>query len=206
MALDVGTSGTAAGQDARRGNDAGAPRTGAAASFAHGFGKVMRAIGLVGLAISAVCLLIMLFWTTLSVVGRYTGWFTILGAEQVAAYAMAGMFFFGLSYTFESGGFVAVAPLKRRMPERVLPWLEALHLVIAFAFVAVLAYYTWETVLESKRFETETFGVLEWPLWLPQLVMPIGCAALALQILSLLVDRIVLGRPVPLTDVEEADL
>lgn len=183
-----------------------APASGAAASVTRVIATVMRGAGLVGLALSAVCLLIMLFWTTASVVGRYTGWFNILGAEQVAAYAMAGLFFFGLAYTFQAGGFVAVAPLKRRIPAGALPWLEAMHLVIAFVYVSVLAYYTWTTVLESKDFGVSTFGVIEWPLWIPQLVMPIGATFLALQIVSLLLERIFVGRSAPVAGVTEVDL
>lgn len=170
-------------------------------------GPVVRALALasagirsltnLGMIVSLICLVGMLVFISASVVGRYTGMFALRGSTEVGAYLMAGMFFLGLAYSFRSNAFIVVAPFRKRIPERFVPALETIHLSLALGFAAVLTIFSWSVVLENKDFATSTFGIYDWPLWVIQLPMPIGCTLLLAQLGSLLFERIALGRPAP---------
>jgi TRAP-type C4-dicarboxylate transport system permease small subunit len=171
-------------------------------SVVRGLAAAIHAVALAGLVLSGLCLVFMLLATSLNVIGRYTGWWTILGADEMGAYAMAATFFFGLAYTFRSGAFIAVRPFHKRIPSRFVPTVEVLQLAIALAYTLVLLWYVWKDTKFAYDLDVTTVGVHTWPLWIPQVVMPIGCAVLALQIVSLILERIFLGRPAPSSDLE----
>jgi TRAP-type C4-dicarboxylate transport system permease small subunit len=163
----------------------------------RGFAAGVRALAWAGLVVSGAFLLIMLGYTATSVIGRYTGWWQIIGADEVGAYAMAGMFFFGLAHSFRVGAFIAVAPFRRRIPARALPTVEVAQLLVGLIYVLLILRYAWETWKQNYDFGTTSVGVLAWPTWVPMAVMPLGLAVLALQLVSLILERIFLGRPAP---------
>jgi TRAP-type C4-dicarboxylate transport system permease small subunit len=166
------------------------------AAFATG----VKWIANIGLVLSCACLLVMLVYTAIAVIGRYSEWWQVLGADEVGAYAMAGTFFFGLAYSFRVGAFIAVAPFKKRIPPRVLPFVEVVQLLIALVYTLLILKYAWESWKQNYDFDTTSVGVLAWPNWVPMAVMPTGLAVLALQLVSLILERIFLGRPAPSGD------
>lgn len=168
----------------------------------RGIAALVHALAFAGLVLSVLCLVFMLVATSVAVIGRYTGWWRILGVDETGAYAMAGLFFFGLSYTFRSGAFIAVRPFHKRLPPRLVPVVEVLQLGIALVYVLVLLRYVWNDTRFNYELDVRTVGVHTWPMWIPMAVMPIGCAVLALQIASLILERIFLGRPAPSSDIE----
>jgi TRAP-type C4-dicarboxylate transport system permease small subunit len=161
------------------------------------FGALVSVLALAGLVLAAGCLLVMLVYTTASVLGRYTGWWSLLGADELGAYAMAGVFFFGLAYAFRSGAFIAVSPFRKRIPPRLLPAVEVAQLSISLFYVLVILKYVWDDTYQAWDFNVTSVGVLAWPNWIPMAVMPIGCGVLSLQIFSLILERIFLGTPAP---------
>jgi TRAP-type transport system small permease protein len=171
-------------------------------SIVRAFGALVNMLGIAGLVLAVLCLLLMLSYTTASVIGRYTGWWLLLGADELGAYAMAGVFFFGLAYAFRSGAFIAVAPFRRRIPARALPAVEVAQLTVSLIYTLLLLRYVWDDTHQAWAFGTTSVGVLAWPIWIPMAVMPIGCTVLALQIFSLILERIFLGRPAPSGEIE----
>jgi TRAP-type C4-dicarboxylate transport system permease small subunit len=183
---------------------AGPRGLGSVRTVVRALAALVHGISLVGLVLSAVCLLAMLGYTAASVIGRYTGWWVILGADEIGAYAMAGCFFFGLAYVFKAGAFIAVSPFRKRIPARIVPSLEVAQLSIALVYVLVLLKYAWEDTHLAYQFDVTSVGVLAWRMWIPMATMPLGIGALALQIGSLILERIFLGRPAPTTGGEHA--
>jgi TRAP-type C4-dicarboxylate transport system permease small subunit len=132
-------------------------------------------------------------YTVAGVLARYTGWYRLLGADELAGYGMASVFFFGLGHAFRSGSFVRVSFVRARLSDTPALVLDAASYAIAFAVSLILTYYTWQYVFDSYRFHVMSIGVPQVQLYIPQLCMAIGTSNLALQILELTVVRVFQG-------------
>lgn len=166
--------------------------------------RVIAAVSTAGMALAGAGIAVMLVYVCWYVLGRYFHFWAPPSASQVAGYLMAFCFFLGLAYVFRVGGFILMAPLKRIVPSRAVPWIESVLLLITLGYVGILAWFALDSVLEAIRFGTKTFGVVEIPLWIPQMAMPVGLTVWFLQVLSLLLERIFLGRPAPSGELAEA--
>src|SRR4051812_15705636 len=126
--------------------------------FTFWFQVVADALSLVALWLAGISLLVMLGYTLAGVLGRYTGWFELLGAEEIGAYAMAGLFFFGLAHTFRVGIFINVPFLYRRLGGSARLLVDVFLLSLALCVTVVLAYYFWQYTLDSYRFHVNSIG------------------------------------------------
>ncbi len=145
----------------------------------------------VALVAAGAALLVMLFYVMGSVLGRYTGWWVFLGADEVGGYAMAALFFLGLAHTFRSGAFIRVTIVQQKLSPALRSASENLLYLVALAYAVILDWYFWQMILQSRDFGSTSIGVLAWPIWLPQLSLGIGAGIFALQIFSLLLGRLV---------------
>lgn len=161
------------------------------------FARVVASLSTGAMVLAAGGIAVMLVYVCWYVLGRYFYFWAPPSASQIAGYLMAFCFFMGLAYVFRVGGFILMAPLKRFVPARAVPVLEAVLLVITLVYIGVLAWFALDSVMEAIRFGTRTFGVVEIPLWIPQMAMPAGLFLWFLQVFSLLLERIFLGRPAP---------
>jgi C4-dicarboxylate transporter, DctQ subunit len=176
--------------------DVPAPRGGVARGTAL-VAKVIGWLSNAGAVLSGVAIAVMLVYIGWGALGRYFHFWGPPDAPDVGAYLMAACFFLGLGYVFRSGGFIVMAPLQRFISARSRPWIEALLLLVTAVFIALLAWYASIYVLGSFETGTQTAGTVVFPLWAVQVAMPIGLIIWFLQVVSLLLERLILGRPAP---------
>ena len=106
---------------------------------------------------------------------------------EYGAFFMASAFFLGLGWTLKEGGHVRVGILAEHLPPSTA-WLldigaSAVALVIAGFLTSALFGLTWSSFVDGSR----TFTATATPLMIPQAVITLGAAILALQLLARLI-------------------
>ena len=118
-----------------------------------------------------------------------------------AGYFLATSTFFALAYAFNAGAHIRVTLVLNQMPSRMRYGAEVWSAAIAAGLSAYFAWYAISLMRESLRFGDVSSGLVPIPLWMPQLAMAAGAAALTIAT----VDRAVraLRGDLPLVEGED---
>lgn len=103
--------------------------------------------------------------------------------DEVSGYLLVAVTFLGISVSLKDGGFFRVDFLYRRFPFRVRAHLECVFHVVALIFTSVLDYQLFRLIASSYEREIRSPTLLATPLYLPQLVMPVGVSVMVLLLL-----------------------
>lgn len=161
------------------------------------FLAVTGAIRWVATTLSLISVAALLVYVTASTVGRALDLFTLKGANDIGGYLIVSVFYLGLAVSFRNGAFLRVPVLYERVrgtPRRVL---DVVLYLIALGYVVLLDVYFWREIHHAYEFDITALGILETPLYIPQLALGIGTAALAVQILESTVTTAVGYAPPP---------
>lgn len=132
------------------------------------------------LAWLAIALLAILpFPVAYDAVARYFGYPTIWVFET-SLYAFIAAGFLANAMALGSGSHFRITFLSHLRPA-AKPWLDRFALLVTLVFALVLIYASARFVHYSWSFDIRSNSLLSVPQYLPQLAMPIGGVALALQ-------------------------
>ena len=125
------------------------------------------------------------------------------GADDIVAWLCAASAFLALGHTFRRGELVRVGIVIDHLPPRVRRPVGIGALFIAVAFVAYMAYAVLRFVYESWAFKEVAQGLIEIPIWIPQMSFVLG----ALVLLVAVVDEfiVMVGGGKPAFEVAEED-
>lgn len=138
------------------------------------------------LVVAAISVLVMMFVTGADVLMRY-----VLGApfswafDLLTRYLLIAAFFCAFGYTLRVGGHVAVDYFIPKWPTRIREQLLATAYLLAGVIVLLICWLTAVETVEAWRSDEIISGVIEWPVWLSKIVVPIGLAPLSLRLLLL---------------------
>lgn len=135
------------------------------------------------LFLSGGCLVIMTLLILAQIVARSMN-IIIPSSEDFAGWLLSATVFFGLAYTFNSGGHIRVSILLIRLSKGLRHYFELFNLFVGLLISAFLAYYTIYTVYDSFAYEEVTETYLVVPLGLVQMPMAIGSLFLFIAILD----------------------
>jgi TRAP-type C4-dicarboxylate transport system permease small subunit len=153
--------------------------------------RILDTLYLIGGYIGAAFLITILFLITAQMVARWTG-LTIPGASDYAGYAMAGASFMAFAYALNTGSHIRVT-LGLTALGRWRRWGEVWCLAIGAAVVTYIFYNAWNAVYWSRLLGDVSQGQDATPLWIPQTVMVIGSALLAICLWDNLIRMIFTG-------------
>jgi TRAP-type C4-dicarboxylate transport system permease small subunit len=137
-------------------------------------------------ALGAVCLA-GIAAVMLAQAGMRTAGFLFRGADDIVAWLCAASAFLALAYTFRNGEHVRVSLLLQGLPPGARRHAETLCLVTA---LIVMGYTSWAAcsfVLESWKFGELAQGLIQIPIWIPQLSLVLGAVVLSVSIADELV-------------------
>jgi TRAP-type C4-dicarboxylate transport system permease small subunit len=123
----------------------------------------------------------------LSIVSRLMGW-TVPGLANYAGYCMAASSFLALAYTLRRGGHIRVSILLQHLDGAKRRAAELWCLGVGFFLAGYFAFYSAKMVRVSIQINDISQGPDATPLWIPQLVMALGTAVLAIALLDRLID------------------
>lgn len=99
-------------------------------------------------------------------------------SDEYSGYILVLLTFLSLPLCVVHGSFHRVTFVLARFPARVQTVMLLVFDVLALVFAAVILWESTLLVLNSEQLGTTAPTLLMTPLWLPQLAMPIGAAAL----------------------------
>lgn len=155
------------------------------------------------LILSGGCLVIMTLLILAQIIARAMN-VIIPSSEDFAGWLLSATVFFGLAYTFNSGGHIRVSILLIRLNKNIRRRFEIFNLIIGLLISGFLAFYTFFTVIESFQYEEVTDTYLVVPLGVVQLPMALGSLFLFIAILDSMF--MVLKRRTPDYLASECDL
>ena len=135
------------------------------------------------LALSGACLVIMAGLILAQIAARYMG-VVIPSSEDFAGWLLSATVFFGLAYTFNSGGHIRVTILLTRLGGKKRQLIEKFNLLAAIFISGYLAFYTLYTLYDSYSYDEVTDTYLVMPLYLVQSPMALGSLFLFIAILD----------------------
>ena len=116
------------------------------------------------------------------------------GADDIVAWLCAGSAFLALGYTFRHGELVRVGLLLERLPPRARRQAETACLAAALLFVGYAAYAVLRFVYESWKFNEVAQGLIQIPIWIPQMSLAVGAVILLVAVCDELVAHLRGGR------------
>jgi TRAP-type C4-dicarboxylate transport system permease small subunit len=117
------------------------------------------------------------------------------GADDIVGWLCAASAFLALGHTFRRGELVRVGIVIDQLPPRVRRPVGIGALFIALAFVAYMAYAVLRFVYESWAFKEVAQGLIQIPIWIPQMSFVLGVLVLLVAVLDEFVVMVGGGKP-----------
>lgn len=105
-----------------------------------------------------------------------------MGAAEIASYAVIWSVLFTASIAVKNNAHVRIDILLNIVPQKAGRILDAIGVLFALAFTLYLTYSGWVLVEESRMLGEVSMTSLRTPLWIPQLIMPIGGFLLSVRL------------------------
>ena len=121
--------------------------------------------------------------------------FLLRGADDIVAWLCAACAFLALGHTFRRGELVRVGIVIDHLPPRVRRPVGIGALGIAVAFVAYMAYAGVRFVYESWVFEEVAQGLIQIPIWIPQMSFVLGVLVFLVAVVDEFVVLVRGGNP-----------
>ncbi len=119
----------------------------------------------------------------LSIVSRLVG-FYVPGTDAYAGYAMAGAGFLALAHTLKSNEHIRVTLIIGKLTGGARRGLELWALSVAVLMSGALAWFSWRLVWQSHQFHDISTSADATPLWIPQILMGLGCTVLCIALID----------------------
>jgi TRAP-type C4-dicarboxylate transport system permease small subunit len=146
-------------------------------------------------ALGALFILATLVIEVVNIVGREFG-YSMAGIDAYAGYTLAAGSFLALAAALRHGDHIRVTLLIQRLTGRRRWWVEVFCLSVATFLSGYFAYFAGKLVWGSYVFHDVSQNVDATPLWIPQLSMAIGLAAMFLAFLEELIETVRTGEVV----------
>jgi TRAP-type C4-dicarboxylate transport system permease small subunit len=142
--------------------------------------------------LAALCLIAILMLIVAQMVARWTGEI-FPGAANYAGYSMAAASFFAFANALNRGAHIRVSLVLNAVPKRAKWFLEIWCFGIATAVMWYFTYYAYWFTFWSWKFNEVSQAQDATPMWIPQSVMVIGGAILAISLTDHLMHVIFKG-------------
>ena len=146
-------------------------------------------------ALGALFILATLVIEVVNIVGREIG-YSMAGIDAYAGYTLAAGSFLALAAALRHGDHIRVTLLIQRLTGRQRWWIEVFCLAVATFLSGYFAWFAGKLVWGSYVFHDVSQNVDATPLWIPQLSMAVGLAAMFLAFLEELIETLRTGKVV----------
>lgn len=109
---------------------------------------------------------------------------SMVGSDEIAAYAVLWSVLFTASIAVKNNLHVRIDVIFTLVPPAVGRCIDALGTFLSLLFAAFLTWSGWALVSESLMLGEVTMTMLRLPLWIPQLILPVGGLLLSLRLLQ----------------------
>lgn len=142
-----------------------------------------------GAALAGIFLFLMMALVTVDVLlrefARPTG-----VAVEITGYLLAGVTFMGTAYTLRKGRHVRICVVADRLTERKRQWLYIGALIVGLGFAVWFFWYIGQHVIDLYNLKSVSLTHLRTPLWVVQLMMPIGFGLFGAAVIAEIVKTV----------------
>jgi TRAP-type C4-dicarboxylate transport system permease small subunit len=142
--------------------------------------------------ISAISIFLIMLVMTYEVICRYVLNAPTTWVLEVVSYLLVTSTCMGLAYTLRVQAHIAVDVVRKLFPIPVQQLLYRLSLMVIVAVSLAIIFWGWIDVMASKLLGDVSLTPLAMPLWIPQIVIPVGAFLLLIQTVELLFDKNIL--------------
>jgi len=146
--------------------------------------KQIDRVARVSMEIAVYCLFVMVLLINVEVLGRYFFNFSTLIADEYGAYLFAWCSFLGFAQSFRNGNFLRVDVFIKRLPHPYFKYFHLLACSLGFVFSVTITYEVAKLPYSNYIFGSNSTQPSNTPLFIPQLVLPIGMASMAIVFLN----------------------
>ncbi len=160
-----------------------------------------------GLRLAEIAIFGMVLLIAADVICRNIFRFSLLISDEISGYLLVVMTFCGAGYSLRSGALLRIEFLLFSLPRRARAVVDVIYDLLAMVVTATLLYelgrLTWSTW--ERKMVAAT--LIETPLWIPQLAMPLGCAILLIAFMLDLRSSVarLMGHTLLETDMEKPE-
>lgn len=113
--------------------------------------------------------------------------------SDFAGYFLGAATFFALAYAMQKNELVRVSIVLNLANPKAQRVMEAICCIVGLALSLLMTYYFSILIMESYLYNDQSYGMVQIPLWIPQLPFVIGsgvlCIALIDNLYNLIVNR-----------------
>jgi TRAP-type C4-dicarboxylate transport system permease small subunit len=131
--------------------------------------------------LSGASFLLLSFYMTADVIGRYTGTYYTGVTDDISVYVLAVGGTWAMAEALRADAHVSVDLVVGFLPAGLRAVLATLSLAATTVFCAILSYYAWVLAFDSHDLGTRSITMLQAPLEIPQGLMAFGLSVLTLQ-------------------------
>ena len=148
------------------------------------FDRSLAKLEVLAAIIGGVMVLAAMMLTSIDVVMRYAFHRPLTFSYHLTEfYLMVGMMTMPLAWGFRTGGYIRVSAFCQVLPPRLRSILLRLGLLVSALYVGALAWLSAENTIEFYQRGDVQMGVIDWPLWLSWIWVPVGVGLLAARLL-----------------------
>lgn len=152
--------------------------------------KIMDKIVEATRVVCEVLVTVMMLLITSEVILRSAFNFSLQISDEISGYLLVGLTFLAVTIALQEGALFRVEFFFDRLPMRIQGVFRLGFDVLSLTVAAVLEYELVFLVITSFTRENKSLSLIATPLYIPQLVMPIGMAILLLMFLASIVKDV----------------
>jgi TRAP-type C4-dicarboxylate transport system permease small subunit len=153
-----------------------------------GLVKGVRWLLLVTRTVSGICLLASVAINFVNIIGRYFFSVSIPWAEEIMLFLMVGCVFTGCCAVAWEGRQIRMDVIVGMLPAKVRDFLALLSELVMIAAAAAVTAFAWPVISQLAAFD-ERSQAANFPLVIPQAMIPIGYTLMALLVAVRLMQR-----------------
>lgn len=138
----------------------------------------------IGAWLAMAAILAMMGLITADMMLRSFGGRSLMVVEELVGQLTVAMAFLGVPYALRRHALLRVEFFRGRVSPRTLALMDVFFNLASLVYVALVIWFGLQLVESSHRLEIVSLSHLQTPMWIPQMVIPVGGALLALALVA----------------------
>ena len=143
-----------------------------------------------GAYLSALSMVAIVGFIAIEIVFRTVFKTSTMVADEFSGYLMVVTVMAGLAYTLKSEAHIRITILLVRLGPKSRRCMDLLGALFALTMTLFVCYHATLMVYDSYSYDMRADSISETPIFIPQLIVPLGLAGLVLQLSALLIRRL----------------
>ncbi len=148
------------------------------------FNKFVNKLSLWGAYLSSVLLVSLVILILVEIFVRYFFDMSTMIADEYSGYIYLASIFLGLAYAFTENAHIRINIITSRMSKNTNGFIDVIAGIVTIGVLLFALYRTFLFTYDSYEMEMMSEAVSETPLYLTQLIMPIGIMLFILAVIS----------------------